>query len=368
MSDYIDEKAGISVEEQKEILTQINSIAEKNRRSLSQGASLENPVVNAKKNGRFFPIIINAAAAAVLIIGIILLVFFNNKADERNRTGNAVYNLVEQALIDEIRKETAEKIAAKELEIASITSRLNDVDNQLSLLRSSNIELTSEQLITQENLLALQHTYRSELAVLQDERALILENSRSREARIRAQLDERTREFAAAQQTASGELSEAMKEIERLTTERERLAAIEALFLGGIDVYLEQLRLEQNGTGLNNFNNNSAEHSDLLILNVQLENTITEMQKTIDAFNSGSTGLERRLGELEDTITSLRNANTVFEQSTAEKDRTITSLQTENSNLSSQVTDLRAANISQEQRIADLNNQLTAIRQLLQDN
>ncbi|MCL2809250.1 MAG: hypothetical protein FWD24_04180 [Treponema sp.] len=359
MSDFIDEKAGISVEEQKEILSQINNIAEKNRRSLSQGAPLENPVINAKKNGRLFPIIINAAAVIILIVGIIFLVLFNTKIDERNRAGYAIYNLVEQALIEEIRRDTAEKIAAKELEIESIASRLSDVDNQLAVLRSSNIELTSEQLATQENLLVLQHTYRSELAILQDERALILENSRSREARLRAQLDERTREFAAAQQTTSGELNAAMREIERLSSDRERLIAIEALFLGGIEVFNSPGQI---GTV------NQPDQSELMALNVQLENTIIEMQKTIDAFNSGSTGMERRLSELEDTITALRGTNTAFEQSTAEKDRTITTLQTENTNLSSQVSDLRAANTSQEQRIADLNNQLTAIRQLLQDN
>jgi chromosome segregation ATPase len=370
----LDEKSGISIEEQKEILTRINKIAEKNRMSLSQkdsGQAKGRSVLNAKKKDSVFPLAVNIIAVVILIVGIFLLVTFNVRVDLQNRTGGAVYNLTEQALIEEIRRETAEELAAKDMEIDSIFSRLREVDAQLLLLQSSNLDLTYEQLVIQDNLLVMQKSYRDELEVLQDERVQILETSRSRETRLRAQFDERTREFAATQQRTSEELTAAMNELERITIERDRLATMESFFSGMLDVYLGQIQSSQTGHSVSG----SQDNSDLIAENIRLENTIAEMQQTIDAFSSGSTGQQRRLGELEEMISSLRNTNTQLEQSAADKDRTISTLQTEssnltstNANLTSQVTELRNANTIQEQRIADLNNQLTAIRQLLQDN
>jgi hypothetical protein len=123
----LDEKSGISIEEQKEILTHINGIAEKNRRRLAEKESGEThgkTVINPKKKGGIFPLAVNIAAAVILIGGALLLVSFNGKIDMQNRTGGAVYNLTEQALIEEIRKDTSLKLAEKDKEINSIFSRL----------------------------------------------------------------------------------------------------------------------------------------------------------------------------------------------------------------------------------------------------
>jgi hypothetical protein len=67
----MDVSCGISAEEQKEILAQINGIAEKNRRSLSAAADVsdEKGIFKAKKSGSFFPILVNAAALALIIGG-----------------------------------------------------------------------------------------------------------------------------------------------------------------------------------------------------------------------------------------------------------------------------------------------------------
>jgi len=346
-----DEKTGISIEEQQEILTQINGIAEKNRQSLSAAAA-EKVVVHAKKNSAIFPIIINMAAVFILVIGAALLIFFNSRIDAQVRTGNAVFNITERALIEEIRKNTAEEIAAKEYEISSIASRLEDVDNELLQLYSSNQELTAEQRATQNRLLTMQNAFREELSMLQDERSQILENSRSREARLRAQLDERTREFAAAQQKTASELDSAINELEKLTNERDRIAAVNALLSGGIAAAQEQMQRGQF---------EQTDQFDLMAKNAQLQDTITEMQKTIDALGSGGSGLTRRINELENTISNLQ-------QSSAEKDNKISTLEQENTSFSSTVTGLRTANSTQEQEIANLRNQLTVIRQALQEN
>jgi chromosome segregation ATPase len=353
----LDEKSGIPIEEQKEILTQINGIAENYRRQLSTKSNSNSPetknktVVNSRKSGVIFPLAVNIAAVILLLGGAILLFAFNGRIDAQLKTGSAVYNLTERALIDEIRRETAERIAAKETEISMIVLRLEELDAQLLQLQSQ--DMSSEQLIAQENLLILQRSYRNELTVLQEDRMRILEDSRSREAHLRTALDERTREFAIAQQRTMSELDSAINELERLTNERDRLSALDALFSGGFAVLMQNAHLDQ------------GDNSDLLLKTARLENTIAEMQKTIDAFNDNQ---NRTPGELEATITSLRNTNSTLEQSAAEKDRTISSLETEKTQLTHSVTALQEANTAQEQRIVDLNNQLTAIRQLLQDN
>ena len=395
-----DEKSGISVEEQKEILSRINGITDKNRISLSHNIvdvkPGKNPVVNAKKSGSLFPLIVNLSALAILAVGGFLLVSFNGKKDAQVRTGNAVYDITERALIEEIRKDTSQKLASKEMEIASINSRLENVDAELARLYSSNKELTAEQRAAQERLLAMQNAYRGDLAALQDERSQILEDSRSREAKLRAQLEERAREFAAAEQRTTGELDSAIAELDRLTKEQERIAAIDAQLSGALAAAAGFIQNEQydqaaqtvenmrhlinsvplytrsfqSARGFYNQAINSMEAAitqlrknsgvdsgkeswDLQLKNAELENKITELQKTISAFSSGSSGQALRLSELEADLSSL--------QSTASE------LQAEKTDLSQRVSDLQTAISDQEREINLLRSQLSTIRQALQE-
>jgi len=411
-----DDKSGIPVEEQKEILDQINGIAEKNRKSLSQGAKTG---YYAKKSGAVFPLVVNIAALVVLGFGVMFLIWFNSKIDAQVKTGNAVYNLTEKALIEEIRNETAQRIAVKEMEISSIASRLKEVDNQLMELYSIQ-DLTSEQLAAQESLIALQASYRDELAVLQEERARILEDSRSREAALRAQLEERAREFASMRQRTSDELDSAKSEIERLSTESEKIAAIDSQFSGGLALIntlvkdgrfdqaaetLESLRYLSNNNPLSSLrsfavkrefynksldsmetliadlrksdrpSNAGAETSEMQAKNEELENKIAEMQKTIDAANAGSSGQTRRLSELEASVRSLESdknsleaeRNTLSQTITA-RNNSIRDLESRNAAQTQEMTNLRNQINTQTQEIANLRNQIDVIRQALLDN
>jgi hypothetical protein len=127
-----DSGSGISVEEQKEILAKINGITEKNRQILSQEASGlkkgKKLAVKAKKSSAVFPVALNIAALLVLCGGGLFLISFNENKDVQIRSGTAVYDFTERALINEIRRDTAEKIAAKEREINLIATRLDDVE------------------------------------------------------------------------------------------------------------------------------------------------------------------------------------------------------------------------------------------------
>jgi len=334
-----DAKSGISVEEQKEILTQINGIAEKNRRSLSQ-AEKNGPNINAKKTGAFFPFAVNIAAVVVLLVGAFLLISLNGKTDALVRRGTAIFNLTEREVIEAIRRDTAEKILAKDSEISLINSRLEETDAQLALLSSGNQVLSAQQIQTQERLLSAQNSYRAELALLQNERAQILESSRSREAALRAQLEQRSNPSAAANSAAV--------ELERLTNEQEKIAAIEAFLAGGYEAITVTVQ------------NSGAQEQELAAKNAELEKTIASLRATIDSLDSGGSANTRRLVELEEAVSTLRAQVSSLETGAAEKDRTISSLNSENAALQS-------ANTAQEQEIANLRNQLTIIRQALQE-
>jgi len=393
-----DEKSGISIEEQKEILSKINGITDKRRILLSQNIvdvkPGVNPVVNAKKSGALFPLIVNLAALAILVGGGFLIVSFNGKKDAQVRTGNAVYDITERALIEEIRKDTSQKLASKENEIASINSRLEDVDAELAKLYSSNIELTAEQRAAQERLLAMQNTYRSDLSALQEERSKILEDSRSREAKLKAQLEERSREFAAAQQKTSSELDAASAELDRLTTEQQKMAVVDAQLSGAlaaISSYVKNSQFDQAEQTVETFksflNNNSLSslrafqsrkefysqsinfmetiiadarinsgasadkgNHDLQEKNAALEKKVADLQKNID---SDSSTQVRRISELEETLSTVNTK--------------VTELETEKATLTQTVSDLKTVQAEQEQENNLLRSQLTTIRQALQE-
>ena len=392
-----DEKSGISVEEQKEILSRINGITDKNRISLSHNIvdvkPGKNPVVNAKKSGSLFPLIVNLSALAILAVGGFLLVSFNGKKDAQVRTGNAVYDITERALIEEIRKDTSQKLASKEMEIASINSRLENVDAELARLYSSNKELTAEQRAAQERLLTMQNAYRGDLAALQDERSQILEDSRSREAKLRAQLEERAREFAAAEQRTTGELDSAIAELDRLTKEQERIAAIDAQLSGALAAAAGFIQNEQydqaaqtvenmrhlinsvplytrsfqSARGFYNQAINSMEAAitqlrknsgvdsgkeswDLQLENDKLKSDNTKLQNII---NSNSSEQVRRLNDLEASVDSLQTEKAALSQA-------VSKLETIN-------LDLRTANTEQESDIMALKSQLDIIRKAVQE-
>ncbi|MCL2800761.1 MAG: hypothetical protein FWD28_03270 [Treponema sp.] len=342
---FINEKSGISIEEQQEIMTQINRIAEKNRSELSRNPVSEKGFFTAKKNGAVFPLILNITAVCALGLGVLFLFLFNGRIDAHARTGNSVLNITERALIDEIRKNTAEEIAEKDAQIASIAMRMKDIDDELmQLLQSGGNELTAAQRASQNRLIAVQNSYREEFSILQGERTQILESSRQRETNLRAQN---------TPYINPDEFNSAMRQLNQLTNERERLSAVEALFSGGYAVVNEQTQRSHNES------DNSGQF-DLVTRNAQLQDNITELQKTIDALSSGGTGLTRRISELEQNISALQ-------QSTNEKDSAISQLENENTNFASSINQLRADNTAKDQEIANLRNQLAIIRQLLQD-
>ncbi|MDR0494483.1 MAG: hypothetical protein LBG95_02495, partial [Treponema sp.] len=230
----IDARCGISEEEQWEILAQINSIAEKNRLSLSGEDDEKNkkqrskPGYKAKRSGGLFPVLVNAAAFVILAVGFFALYTFHGKTDAQVREGVKVYNSAERALIQEIRKETSSRLEAKENEISQIASKLAGIDAELRKLHSGDQELTEEEQAAESQLRTLQGEYRAAMSLLQDDRSRILEDSRARETSLQAQLENRTRELALVAEQSAAAIDITRGEMDRLNREQVMSSTIEA--------------------------------------------------------------------------------------------------------------------------------------------
>jgi len=251
-----DANCGISEEEQREIFAQINKIAEKNRLSLAAAADAstgagkgkKKKAFKAKKSGGFFPVVVNAAAIAVLAGGLIALYAFQGKTDAEVREGAKVYNTAERALIEEIRKETSSRLEAKESEISQIASQLENVDAELRDLHSSAQELTAEQKAAEDRLRTMREEYLATLNNLNDERSIILEEARAREASLQAQLESRTRELAMVAEQSAAAIGMAQEELDRLSREQAQAASVEAqmgAFFATLTTRINENRLDE---------------------------------------------------------------------------------------------------------------------------
>ncbi|GHV95564.1 hypothetical protein AGMMS50293_18840 [Spirochaetia bacterium] len=366
-----DTNSGISEEEQREILAKINRISETNRRSLAEVAATELKAggkagFKAKKGGGLFPILVNASAVILLGGGFLLLSSFQGKTDLQVREGAKVYNSAERALIDEIRKETASRIEAKENEISLIVSQLEGVDAELQELHSSNQELTAEQRAAEERLKAMQEDFRSNLLSLQDERSRILEDSRAREASLRAQFEARARELAAAAEQSRSALEQsrsaleqsdaaltsARSELERLSGEQEKAAAIEAQLGGSLVSANDYIRKNQlveaaetlktmraflNTPGFQSIRAIQARSEFYAQAISSLELLIEETRK-----NQASGGASEN-ADTEKALVELQSQNTQLEETIAGLNKTISALSSQDSGVAERLTELESS-------------------------
>jgi len=267
----IDEKSGISVEEQKEILTQINGIAEKNRRRLSEKEPGDGKkfVVNAKKSGSIFPMAVNIAAVAVLLGGILFLVLFFRQMDNQIRTGGAVEDLVwlhvEQGL------DRSEELNAAMRELNRLTNEQERIDGIDALVSSGLVSINNS--------------------------------------------------------IKDSEYDEAIGNI-----------AILRQFLNNVSLpsshafQSRRISYNQSLDFAESIIEEAIRQSDLLSIISQRENTIGGMQGTIDF-------LDLTLAERDNTITSLENQRSTLNQTITARDSAITSLENQRNTLNQTITE-----------------------------
>ncbi|MDR1446446.1 MAG: hypothetical protein LBI90_06095 [Treponema sp.] len=487
----LDPSSGIPVEEQQEILNSINSITAQNREILSAEGKGEgvHASIPAKKKGVFFPVLVNVIALILLGGGVLIMVFLQGREELIFREGPLVFNSAERALIQKIRSETAAALQEKDNEIALVYSRLEGLDgdlhdqqrtferqmtekeNQLrqemndefdaerKRLEEQNLseaaiaeqmrilgeqrlvrmngeleeyraQLDAERLKAQASLQKLQEEYRANLLNLQGERSKILEDSRAREASLRAQFEQRTEELAQLAEESNAALNTARAELERLATEQQKVEAIEgqlggyygsirSLIAGGRYADAERVLIRMKDfintaafRALKTFQSRKEIHleaiasfetlvaeaakaggqssappedvekalADLEAKNAALQLEKESLSRMIEAGNSQGSGMRGRIAEYERNASSLQARNTELEaantelgSTVAERENSISALQTQVNAQSRQmsqrenrINELETQTTAQAAQIENLNTQLTQIRQALQ--
>jgi len=128
-----DELDGITEEDRREIMLEIEKVAGENRISLTTDLF----EFTARKNGAAFPVFVNAAGVLLLAAGIAAFLFIFQAAEAEIREAGRVPVAAESLLIEEIRRTAQEELAAKDREIASIQTRLGEIDAERSALVGS---------------------------------------------------------------------------------------------------------------------------------------------------------------------------------------------------------------------------------------
>jgi chromosome segregation ATPase len=415
-----DTASGISEEEQREILAGIEQAAGEHRLVSPQRSLRE----EAQKRGALFPVLVNIAAILLLGGGFFALFVFHNQDVSELREGSAELGLTERRLIEEIRKETTSQIDEKEREISGMAAQLAGIDTELQNLQAAadkrlsdkerelrqimggefdaerqrlmaqNLseaaiaeemrkfdeqriarlngdlaayrqQLDAEKLASESNFRQLQEEYRNSLAVLQNERGQILEDSRAREAALYAQAESRIGELSSLYERSGADLNAAREELSRLALEQERSALIEGQLNG---YYIEVNRLIREGLfdkaagtleSMEEFLNTPAfqhvrslqsrKEYHLAAINA-LVSMVKDARQNRGGFVPPAPDVSGEIAAYEDAIGELRDQNSRLEQSLEDQRRTIAAYRSEGTSLGQQITEF-------ETRIDDLRKQ-----------
>jgi hypothetical protein len=291
-----EEEAGISKEDQQEILAEIDQIVQDSRIPTSS----ETLKIRARKRGTLFPLLVNIASVVLLAAGGFGFYLLFQRGQTGLREEARTFASAEGMLIDELKKESEAQILEKNRQISQIEGRLQEIDEQrqdlaanmeakvaereeqLRLAMESELAAERERLRQQgiseaditlriqeletrkmedyqqelvafrrraeeereqaeANLQALQQEYQSNLKAASLEREQVLADAQAREASLREQLDARTKDL-------ERETQEARQELTRIAEQRdkEELAARQLVgSYGRVKADMENGRLEQ---------------------------------------------------------------------------------------------------------------------------
>ncbi|MCG8481622.1 MAG: hypothetical protein MI724_21175, partial [Spirochaetales bacterium] len=212
LQETVEQTSGISEEDRQEIILEIERVAGENRIAVTDDIFDYAP----RKNGSFFPILVNVIGVLVLAGGIWLLAqIFAGDEEELRRTGRTVIT-AESRLIEEIRRETAQQLAQQEEEIGAIQAQLVSLREERTTL-AADIE---EQITQREE--QLRRQFEAELEA--ERRRLIALDLSDEEIAVRLAEFTRIQEREFAERLAEIR-QEATAEQTRLTAEIDSLEA-----------------------------------------------------------------------------------------------------------------------------------------------
>ena len=390
-----DTSSGISLEEQQEILAGINAMSSGSRLVPDAAADA---VVNAKKKGFLFPLLVNIAAGIVLALGFIFLFLLQGQEEQGIRENSTSLGITERKMIQEIRQETNQLLGEKEKEINGILSKLRAADAEQKELQNSVESLTEEQKARVAALLLLQEEYRSTLSFLEDEKASIIEDSMQKEARLRSLAEEKAAALSSQIEQSQASLGSAMEELRQLGREQERANRMEDQMAGFYRTLNSQVRNSDldlaSGTlaAMKDFLNapvfqgSARKQAHLAAINA-MEGALTghggvvavvpqdtsEMEIDYSALNARYAVLEQRAADQAKALNAFSSqasdqGNLIAEYVTeisALNARTVNQQETLNRR-DSEIVNLRTENVLKDQQINALNTNAAALRGQLQ--
>ena len=120
------EDSRISEEDRQEILSQIELVVEENQIPVTDELFKLHP----KKRGALFPILLNLVTLVLVAGGVLFMFRYFQARQESLSTETQEFLSTEGKLIEELRKESEEALAAKEQEINKIQDELQELDRQ----------------------------------------------------------------------------------------------------------------------------------------------------------------------------------------------------------------------------------------------
>lgn len=270
----------ISAEEQQDIMQEIDRLSGQSRINVTPDLFK----ITALKNGVLFPLLVNIVAIAILGGGIFATKFYFERRDEQMLLATAEQQSAEGNLIKEIKKETEQRLAEKESEIQSIQENMKQIESErLTLEENMNSKISEreaqlqaemeavlaaereklqsqgmsvqqideqieqlkleqnsifdqelakyreeaqlEKVELEESLNQLQNEYNSKLSTINEERARIEAEAKSREEELTARMEARTRQLET-------EMTEAQQELQALTEQKEQETLVENQIIG----------------------------------------------------------------------------------------------------------------------------------------
>lgn len=140
-----DDTQGIPEEDRKEILSEIDKIAASNRISVTP----ELFVIKAKKRGTALPLLVNLFAVIVLCATLFLMYTLFREEEKTLSIGQDLSGSVEGKLLEELKRDSEERLSEKDREILGIQNRLQEINQERTALRETmdeRIRLREEEL------------------------------------------------------------------------------------------------------------------------------------------------------------------------------------------------------------------------------
>ncbi|MBN2534738.1 MAG: hypothetical protein JXB88_17770 [Spirochaetales bacterium] len=121
-----DNESGISIEDQKEIIAQIENTVSEKRTSIDE--DIHN--IKPQKRGVLFPILVNIGLAALAVAMIFLIQWFVSRQEQQIQLDAKAYSGGDSKLISQMKKEAEQRLNAKEKEISLIQEQLQNLDEE----------------------------------------------------------------------------------------------------------------------------------------------------------------------------------------------------------------------------------------------